>query len=132
MSKWTILLFLICAIRESNRRGKTKSNRGGVILSFYQLEKETGRDHHSLKKWHDLYKQYENDFAELHLRTQKDLGNWLKEQGKGQGEYPRKQTSEPPRFAPTLSDMKITYDQSSNWQLIASIPEGELENYEEK
>lgn len=32
--------------------------RGVNSLSFYELEKETGRDHHSLKKWHDLYVKY--------------------------------------------------------------------------
>jgi len=35
----------------------------GSFPSWRQLEKETGRDHKSLKKWHDLYKQYEDDFT---------------------------------------------------------------------
>lgn len=27
-------------------------------ISYYQLEKETGRDEEALKHWHDLYKKY--------------------------------------------------------------------------
>lgn len=27
------------------------------LISFYELEKATGRDHHSLRHWHDLYKK---------------------------------------------------------------------------
>ena len=27
-------------------------------VSYYSLMKETGRDDHALKRWHDLYKQY--------------------------------------------------------------------------
>lgn len=26
--------------------------------SYYQLEKETGRMHEALKRWHDIYKKY--------------------------------------------------------------------------
>jgi hypothetical protein len=69
--------------------------------------------------------------AEIHkLRAEYKAGELLKEQARRPGEYPRKQTSELMRFAPTLSDMEITYNQSSNWQLISTIPkEDEFENY---
>jgi len=66
----------------------------------------------------------------LKLRAEHKAGILLKEQVRGKGEYPRKQMSEAMTFAPTLSDMGIERNQSSNWQLIASIPEeDEFENY---
>jgi len=69
--------------------------------------------------------------AEIYkLRAEYKAGELLKEQARRPGEYPRKQTSELMRFAPTLSDMEITYNQSSNWQLISTIPkEDKFENY---
>lgn len=31
---------------------------GGKFQNYFQMEKETGRDHKSLKKWHDLYEKH--------------------------------------------------------------------------
>lgn len=66
------------------------------------------------------------------------MGNWLKKQEKAKGGRPLKDKNLSEATIgfndekETLADMGITQDQSSNWQRIASIPEGELENYEEK
>lgn len=42
------------------RKGKEISGFRGVEQpkSFYELEKETGRNHSDLKKWNDLYEKY--------------------------------------------------------------------------
>jgi hypothetical protein len=37
--------------------------RGGKFQNYFQMEKETGRDHKSLKKWHDLYEKYTDQGA---------------------------------------------------------------------
>ncbi len=95
------------------------------------------KDYIKLKiKDKDKLLEGQNHFAELHLRTQKDLGNWLKEQEKAKG---GEQYHNHPYISDrggaispkeeTLEDMDITYVQSSNWQRIASIPEKIFENY---
>ena len=73
--------------------------------------------------------EYIKKAEEIKLRAERKAGELLKEQTREKGEYPRKQMSEPKTFVPTLSDMEITRDQSSNWQRIASIPEEKFEEY---
>jgi N6-adenosine-specific RNA methylase IME4 len=66
---------------------------------------------------------------EIKLRAERRAGEILKKQVREKGEYPRKQMSQAMTFAPTLSEMDIERNQSSNWQLIASIPEDIFEDY---
>jgi len=46
--------------------------------NYFLLEKEVGRDHKSLKKWHDLYKQYPNlnDYLPI---AQSQAASWTEE-----------------------------------------------------
>ena len=68
--------------------------------------------------------------AEIHkLRAERRAGEILNEQARKQGETDKKIMSEATTLSPTLKEMKVTRDQSSNWQLIASIPEKIFEDY---
>jgi ParB family chromosome partitioning protein len=67
---------------------------------------------------------------EIKLRAERRAGELLKEtpKAKGGGDV-RNHPSNPTRSEKTLSDMGISYDQSSKWQKIANIPEEKFENY---
>jgi hypothetical protein len=81
------------------------------------------RDYIKLKiKDKDKLLEGQNHFAELHLRTQKDLGNWLSKQEKAQGRRTDLVVAHDEVKIPTLEEQRITKDQSSNWQRIAYIP----------
>tara|TARA_R100000655_G_scaffold33594_2_gene66099 strand:+ start:5809 stop:6846 length:1038 start_codon:yes stop_codon:yes gene_type:complete len=64
---------------------------------------------------------------EIKLRAERRAGELLKETPKAKGGNPN--SSQPVRGCETLSDMGITYNQSSKWQKIANIPEEKFENY---
>tara|TARA_R100000353_G_scaffold35676_2_gene28392 strand:+ start:667 stop:1626 length:960 start_codon:yes stop_codon:yes gene_type:complete len=64
---------------------------------------------------------------EIKLRAERRAGELLKETPKAKGGNPN--PSQPVRGCETLSDMGITYNQSSKWQKIANIPEEKFENY---
>ena len=67
---------------------------------------------------------------EIKLRAERRAGELLKEtpKSKGGGDV-RNHPSHPSSGEKTLSDLGITYNQSSKWQKIANIPEEKFENY---
>ena len=67
---------------------------------------------------------------EIKLRAERRAGELLKEtpKAKGGGDV-RNHPSHPSSGEKTLSDLGITYNQSSKWQKIANIPEEKFENY---
>lgn len=55
---------------------KYVKNRGvNFTLSYYQLEKETGRSRPSLKRWHELYTKH-SDMNAYRLIAKKKAGDW--------------------------------------------------------
>lgn len=46
-------------------------------VSYYQLEKETGRDHHSLKRWHEIYKKHPDKDKYIEIAEAKAM-QWTK------------------------------------------------------
>lgn len=73
--------------------------------------------------------QAKNNFAEIHLRYERDIGKWLKDMEKHPpGPEPKDQShhvTEPPK----LEDLGIGRMQSHRWQAIATIPEDDFEQY---
>jgi len=53
------------------KKGQIVSTYRGVkVLTFYQLEEETGRSHNHLKRWNDLYEKYPelNEYIEKYAK----------------------------------------------------------------
>lgn len=67
----------------------------------------------------------QNEFAEIHLRAQRDIGKWLAENITQGGDRKTKSNS---RDA-SLKDAGINYTQSSRWQQIAEVPEDTFEQH---
>lgn len=80
--------------------------------------------------------ELERDAAIARVRAERRCGELLADMEKAHGargigsnqhrriEVPSHDTRAPPR---TLSDMGVTYDQSSKWQRLAAVPEAEFE-----
>jgi hypothetical protein len=74
----------------------------------------------------------QNQAAELKLRAERRAGEMLATMERHQREdnFPKSMASTSDK--PTLSDIGVTKDQSSNWQQIASIPESDFEQHIEE
>lgn len=64
-------------------KGKAVQEGGGGLGQYRKLERETGRSGEYLKMWHDLYEQYEDDFAGflkeyVKPKVDKLIRNWIK------------------------------------------------------
>lgn len=66
--------------------------------------------------------EIENHGAEIRLRAERKGGEMLVDSGIAGGGRPEKFSTEP-----RISDLGITFDQSSQWQAVAAIPEPEFE-----
>ena len=78
-----------------------------------------------LAKRQSLGLKMQNDLAEIRLYAERRAGEILKETTrKPEQGRPKKVSNEP-----TLKDIGITRDQSSNWQRIADIPEENFIQY---
>jgi len=75
--------------------------------------------------------QLEYYAAEIRVRAERRAGELLRDTGKdkGGGDTSTGSRARPVQTVPTLSDMNITKDQSSQWQRLASVPE---ETFEKK
>jgi hypothetical protein len=73
----------------------------------------------------------QNEFAEINVRAQRDIGRWLKENARDKGERDNViQMSNDTTFEKSkLSEIGISRDQSSTWQKIADIPEETFEKH---
>ena len=72
----------------------------------------------------------QNRCAEIKIRAERKAGGMLAETEKNPGGRPAENRShDGTGFSPKLSDMGITKNDSSRWQSIASIPEGEFERH---
>jgi len=73
----------------------------------------------------------QNEFAEINLRAQRDIGRWLKENAreKGERDEPVQISSSVIFEKPKLSDLGISLNQSSTWQKISDIPEETFERH---
>jgi hypothetical protein len=67
------------------------------------------------------------DAQELKVRAERKLGELLAKTPKASAGRPGKNPSNDPRDFPSLADQDISYDESANWQKIASIPEETFE-----
>jgi hypothetical protein len=68
----------------------------------------------------------EEQARDIRLRAEKECGGRLREMAKAKaGRPPENPSSEPRDFrgAPTLADLNISYDQSSQWQKLAAVPD---------
>jgi hypothetical protein len=76
-------------------------------------------------KQRDYSLSAQNDAAEIRLRCERRLGELLKETPKQRpGDYKRLNGSTVP---PSLADLGISKDDSSRWQRVAGVPEGDFE-----
>ena len=81
-----------------------------------------------------LNTEAERKCGQIRLRAERKVGTLLREMTQNgtrarQGERKRKQTSDVARSEKkTVADLGLTYDQSSNWQQLADIPEQEFED----
>ena len=66
---------------------------------------------------------------EIKLRAERRAGELLKETPKAKGAAEKDWNKTPLKATRALSDMGISYDQSSKWQKIAEIPEEKFENF---
>ena len=66
---------------------------------------------------------------EIKLRAERRAGELLKETPKHGGNRQNKEAKATYQATRLLSDMGISYNQSSKWQKIANIPEEKFENY---
>lgn len=75
--------------------------------------------------------EVQNRVAEIKLRSERRLGLLLGSMPRVQpGKYPRGETShDGTNGLPSLSDLGVSRNQSSRWQLIASLPEGLFESH---
>lgn len=66
----------------------------------------------------------ERQACEIRLRAERKAGQLLREMEKAKGGNP---SLTPRGSAKTLGDLGITYDQSSNWQKLADVPDEQFE-----
>ncbi len=74
----------------------------------------------------------ERKATEVRLRAERRAGELLQETGKAKAGRPPKNrshdTTKLDRGSPTLSERGISKDQSSRWQKLANVPEGDFED----
>lgn len=73
--------------------------------------------------------ELERKAAHARVRAERRAGELLKEQEKAKGgeQYHRSSSATSAQPLPTLTEIRITKDQSSKWQQLANVPEDEFE-----
>ena len=69
----------------------------------------------------------ETQACEIRLRAERKAGKLLREMDKAKGGRPPKNPSDDTRGFKTLSEMGISYDQSSDWQKMADVSDERFE-----
>lgn len=73
--------------------------------------------------------EVQNNIAEIKIRAERRAGEMLREMPKNEGNKFVRPSTDTIAVFPTLKDLGISSDQSSNWQAIAGLPDDKLEEH---